>query len=289
MQEIVPSQQAKQCVFPSEGEVITSLLTNNTYEIGSKIGEGNFSHVYACTDVWDNDLAVKVLKPLGSYEYVKDNAVEEFQKLVLLRHPNVTYVYDAFEYRNTFYIVTERCYGSLDGLFSLDGLEGMLWLRPIARCILQAVHYLHVNQFVHQDIHVGNIFTKFVKDEMNDANPDVIQFKLGDLGVGKFITDVSVGNVRAQWMLPPESMNPDEFGPIDHRIDLYHLGLVFLQLALSTKLSFTPEDILAGKPRQMALELPQPLSFAIEKTLRRHVMYRTESVLELWRDLNTRM
>ncbi|MCB5260324.1 MAG: protein kinase family protein [Candidatus Cloacimonetes bacterium] len=289
MQEIVPSQQAKQCVFPSEGEVITSLLTNNTYEIGSKIGEGNFSHVYACTDVWDNDLAVKVLKPLGSYEYVKDNAVEEFQKLVLLRHPNVTYVYDAFEYRNTFYIVTERCYGSLDGLFSLDGLEGMLWLRPIARCILQAVHYLHVNQFVHQDIHVGNIFTKFVKDEMNDANPDVIQFKLGDLGVGKFITDVSVGNVRAQWMLPPEIMNPDEFGPIDHRIDLYHLGLVFLQLALSTKLSFTPEDILAGKPRQMALELPQPLSFAIEKTLRRHVMYRTESVLELWRDLNTRM
>ncbi|MCB5253314.1 MAG: protein kinase family protein [Candidatus Cloacimonetes bacterium] len=289
MQEIVPSQQAKQCVFPSEGEVITSLLTNNTYEIGSKIGEGNFSHVYACTDVWDNDLAVKVLKPLGSYEYVKDNAVEEFQKLVLFRHPNVTYVYDAFEYRNTFYIVTERCYGSLDGLFSLDGLEGMLWLRPIARCILQAVHYLHVNQFVHQDIHVGNIFTKFVKDEMNDANPDVIQFKLGDLGVGKFITDVSVGNVRAQWMLPPEIMNPDEFGPIDHRIDLYHLGLVFLQLALSTKLSFTPEDILAGKPRQMALELPQPLSFAIEKTLRRHVMYRTESVLELWRDLNTRM
>lgn len=289
MQEIVPSQQAKQCIFPSEGEVITSLLTNNTYEIGSKIGEGNFSHVYACTDVWDNDLAVKVLKPLGSYEYVKDNAVEEFQKLVLLRHPNVTYVYDAFEYRDTFYIVTERCYGSLDGLFSLDGLEGMLWLRPIARCILQAVHYLHVNQFVHQDIHVGNIFTKFVKDEMNDANPDVIQFKLGDLGVGKFITDVSVGNVRAQWMLPPEIMNPDEFGPIDHRIDLYHLGLVFLQLALSTKLSFTPEDILAGKPRQMALELPQPLSFAIEKTLRRHVMYRTESVLELWRDLNTRM
>ena len=216
MQEIVPSQQAKQCIFPSEGEVITSLLTNNTYEIGSKIGEGNFSHVYACTDVWDNDLAVKVLKPLGSYEYVKDNAVEEFQKLVLLRHPNVTYVYDAFEYRDTFYIVTERCYGSLDGLFSLDGLEGMLWLRPIARCILQAVHYLHVNQFVHQDIHVGNIFTKFVKDEMNDANPDVIQFKLGDLGVGKFITDVSVGNVRAQWMLPPEIMNPDEFGPIDH-------------------------------------------------------------------------
>lgn len=289
MKELESAQPVKQCVFPSEGEVITSLLTNNTYTIGSKIGEGNFSHVFACTDVWDNDLAVKVLKPLGTYDHVKDNAVEEFQKLVLLRHPNITYVYDAFEYRDTFYIVTERCYDSLEGLFSIDGLQGMVWLRPIARCLLQAVHYLHINQFVHQDIHVGNIFAKFVKDEMNGANPNVIQFKLGDLGVGKFITEVSVGNIRAQWMLPPEIVNPDEFGPIDHRIDLYHLGLVFLQLALSTKLSFTREEILEGKPRQMALGLPQPLSFAIEKTLRRHVMYRTESVLELWRDLNSRM
>lgn len=89
-------------------------------------------------------------------------------------------------------------------------------------------------------------------------------------------------------MLPPEIVNPDEFGPIDHRIDLYHLGLVLLQLALSTKLSFTRDEILEGRPRQMALALPQPLSFAIEKTLRRHVMFRTESVLELWRDLNAR-
>jgi serine/threonine-protein kinase len=147
---------------------------------------------------------------------------------------------------------------------------------------------LHINQFVHQDIHIGNIFAKFVKDEMTSTNPDVIQFKLGDLGVGKFINDISVDNVRAQWILPPEVMNPNEFGPIDHRIDLYHLGLVFLQLAKSTKLSFTQQDILDGKPRQMALDLPQPLRFAIEKTLRRHVMYRTGSVLELWRDLNVK-
>ena len=285
----LPVIPPKQCTFPTEGEVITSLLTKNTYTMGSIIGEGFFSIVFSCSDTWNNDLAVKVLKPLDrTFDSVHQSAIEEFQKLVMLRHPNVTYVYDAFEYRDTFYIVTERCYGSLEGLFALEKFDGMLWIKPIARCILQAVHYLHINNFVHQDIHLWNVFTKFVKDEMIETNPEVIQFKLGDLGIGKFVSDLSPSDIRANWMLPPEVLNTDDFGPIDNRIDIYHLGLLLLQLAHSKKMNFTHEEIVAGKPRDLALILPPPLNFALEKTLRRHVMYRTASVQELWRDLNSK-
>jgi hypothetical protein len=106
------------------------------------IGEGNFGIVYSCRDEWKNELAVKVLKPLHTYEKVKASAEAEILKLLHLRHPNITYVYDAFEYRDTFYIVTERCFCPVADLFStIKDFDGPIWLMPIARCLLQALHY----------------------------------------------------------------------------------------------------------------------------------------------------
>src|SRR5580698_10873456 len=105
---------------PSHGEVITNLATGNTYTMGEIIGEGNLGLVYGCVDRWNNDLAAKVMKPLGTYESVKRSTEAELEKLRLLRHPYVTYIFDAFEYRDTFYLVTERCHSSLTDLLQLE-------------------------------------------------------------------------------------------------------------------------------------------------------------------------
>lgn len=283
----LPPEPVKQAIQPIVGEVITSLATGNSYTIGSRIGEGNFGIVYSCKDVWENDLAAKVLKPIGSYEKVKAAAEAEFIKLLQLRNPYITFVYDAFEFRDTFYIITERCHSPVTDLFALKNFDGKLWLMAIARGLLQAVHYLHINNYAHQDIHPGNVFAAFVKDEMLPEANQVIQFKLGDLGVARLLSEIDAQNTRAQWMLPPEVLNSSEFGPTDHRIDIYHVGLLFLQLAYSRELRFTTQEILGGKPREMALSLPLPYGFALEKALRRHVEYRTANAMELWRDLHT--
>ncbi len=271
-------------IQPFPGETITSVSTGNTYTIGARIGEGNFGIVYNCSDDWDNELAVKVLKPVSPYDILRKNAEGEFHRLKELRHPNITFVYDAFEYQNTFYIVTEKCHGPLTEILDLPNLDGMLWFMPIARHLLQAVQYLHLNNYVHQDIHEGNVYSTFIKDEMIPQKAHVIQFKLGDLGVSKLLPDVDAMNTRPQWLLPPEVLDPNEFGPIDHRSDIYHLGLLFLQLAYSQRLKFTQEEILGGKPREMALNLSDPYKTALEKSLRRHVLCRTASAKELWRD-----
>lgn len=261
------------------------MATGNTYTIGGKIGEGNFGIVYSCQDEWKNELAVKVLKPVGTYERVKASAQAEIEKLFYLRHPHITYVYDAFEYRDTFYIVTEKCLGPLSDLFTIDSYDGTVWLLPVARCLLQALHYIHRCNFVHQDIHLRNVFTTFVKDEM-PSEAKAIQFKLADLGVAKLLSQIDAANTRAQWMLPPETLRPQEFGPIDNRIDIYHAGLLFLQLAHGKECAFSQEEVLQGKPRELALSLPAPFNFALEKALRRHVPARTSSAMEMWRDLN---
>ncbi len=272
---------------PTEGEVITSEATGNTYTMGAKIGEGHFGMVYACIDGWSNDLAAKVMKPLAPYEKVKASTEAELNKLIFLRHPHITYVFDAFEYRDTFYIITERCYCPLTGLFSIERFEGIHWVKAIARCLLQAVHYIHNNQYVHQDIHLGNVFAAFAKDEMIADGPGTIHFKLGDLGVAKLFSEIDATNTRAVWMLPPEVLDSSEFGPLDHRMDIYHCGLLFLHILHGSELRFTAEEIKEGKPRELALQLPAPYNFALEKALRRHVSYRTGNAMELWRDLNS--
>lgn len=284
---VQPASATKTVVPPQPGEVITSLATGNTYTIGDQIGEGHFGVVFGCVDVWGNSLAAKVLKPIGTYERVRASAEAEIQKLLVLRHPNITYVFDAFEYRDTFYIITERCYCPLTQLFNWQEFQGLQWLMPIARCLLQAVHYIHVNRYAHQDIHPGNVFAAFAKDEMRPTEPGAIQFKVGDLGVAKVFGDLNPENTRAQWMLPPEAFDAAEFGPLDYRIDIYHVGLLLLQLANSRETQFTKEEILAGRPREIALGLPPPYNFGLEKALRRHVPFRTASAMELWRDLHS--
>ena len=62
--------------------------------VGAGLGAGG------CKDGWENDLAVKVLKPKGSYEEIRDAARSEFIKLTELRNPYITFVFDAFEYQN---------------------------------------------------------------------------------------------------------------------------------------------------------------------------------------------
>ena len=123
--------------------------------------------------------------------------------------------------------------------------------------------------------------------EYSRRRVEKIECDLGDLGIARLFEELGAANTRAQWMLPPEVLNPSEFGPIDYRLDIYHVGLLLLQIAVSKELRFTREEVLDGKPREMALALAPPYNFALEKALRRHVPFRTASAMELWRDLRS--
>jgi hypothetical protein len=85
-------------------------------------------------------------------------------------------------------------------------------------------------------------------------------------------------------MRPPEALDPS-FGPLGKTLDIYHCGLLLLQVARGQRVRFTKDDILNGVPREMALELPEPYRTAIEKALRRRVVYRTPSARQFWLDL----
>jgi serine/threonine-protein kinase len=270
--------------WPTPGEVISN--GKNRYVIGQLLGGGGYGTTYTCRDQWDNSLVLKVLVPRGlTYEQVRQNWEREISSLLTLRHPNITYVYDAFELANTFHIVVERCGGSLSELFSVPNYDGYQWLLPIARCVLQGIGYMHDNGFVHKDIHLRNVFWTYLRNELLPSNSQSVSFKIGDLGISRLESDVDIYRPTVPWMYAPEAIDPGTFGPPGHLTDLYNVGLVLLSISLGAEPSFTQEQILAGLPAQMAGQIGPPYGSAIARALNPYVQSRTRSAFEFWCDL----
>ncbi len=273
---------------PSPGETITS-YQGITYRIENELGRGSFGIVYLCSDEWENELAAKVLLP-GQipHEQLRDDWNREVANLVTFRNPFITFVHDAFEYRNTFYIITELCLATVRDMIGGRSLDER-FIIPIARCLLQAVQYIHSINYIHKDIHAGNVLWGFSRDEIKQTGSVTIRFKLGDLGISKLVGDINVFNTMLNpWMLPPEYLGSARFGTIDHRMDIYHCGLLFLHLFHGSELQFTQEEIIAGKPQEMAEDLKPPYNSALSKALERHVTKRTSSAIEFWRNLKAK-
>ena len=274
-------------VPPSTGEMIP--CRNTRYFIGEQIGQGAFSVVFDCLDEWGNQLAAKVLVPQNrSYEAVREEWLHELQNLQQLRHPQVTFIHEAFEWKNTFYIIVEKCAFTLKTLIETSNTNGELWLPYVSRDILNGLQYIHDHGYVHKDLHAGNIFVSEQKDPMLPDNKPVWRFKIGDLGISRLEGNIRHFNtILARWMVPPEFLRPNEFGVIGKHVDIYHVGLLLLSLLLNQIPHFTPEDIIAGCPRELAEGLPSRYSTSIAKALRRHVSARTPSAIDMWREISS--
>lgn len=273
-------------IYPRVGEVIEGHNEGSRYEVVDRIGEGQFGIVYGCRDVWGNDLALKVLKPRDTYERVKEKCAAEMKKLMELRHPYITYVHDTFEHQHAFCLVTERCSSTLAEMLKVRNFDWHMWLRPIAHCVLQAASFIHSRGYLHQDIHAGNVFSTYARNELLPDDKSAIQFKIGDFGISRLVQEVTSESTMAEWMKPPEILDSHKYGPLDHRIDIYHIGLLFLQIMLGGDIRFTPEEILYGKPEQIARSLNIAPGVVVSKALNCNVNERMDSALRFWKELD---
>jgi serine/threonine protein kinase len=238
---------------------------------------------------WDNLLVAKVLLPKDRpYEAVRDDWMRELEALQKLRHPNITFIHAAFECRDTFYLVVERCADTLKNLIENPKIIPELWLPYVARDVLHALDFIHGEGIVHKDLHPGNVFISQFRDRMVPQKPPVWSFKIGDLGISRLEGDIRLFNtILAPWMVPPEFLDPQQFGVLGRHVDIYHTGLLLLGLLSRRVPEFTQDQIIAGVPRQMAEALNSPYGPVLARALRRHVAQRTPSAMHLWRELRS--
>jgi len=201
--------------------------TLGQYQIVELIGEGGMASVYKA---WQPSLrryvALKVLAPhlAGDAEFVQ-RFHQEAVSAANLKHSNIVTIHDVGTESGYQYIAMEFIEGaSLEErirsgqAFTLDQVVGVL------SQVGSALDYAHQRGFIHRDIKPANVLI----DESGRA-------VLTDFGIVKALSGSGVTSAltRAGTVFgTPHYMSPEQVRdePLDHRSDLYSLGIVCYEM-----------------------------------------------------------
>ncbi len=244
---------------------LTGRMLGN-YQILEEIGRGGMAVVYrGYQPSLNRNVAIKVLPPQLAFDA---QFVQRFQRearaAASLSHPNIVVIHDVGVEDGLHYIVMEYLKGqTLGELIAQQGILPAARVVTIVEQIARALDYAHERGFIHRDIKPSNIFV---------GEGDRVT--LTDFGIAKATADTQHLTQTGMLMGTPEYMSPEqaEGGEVDHRTDLYALGVVLYQMLVG-KAPFrrtTPHAILYAiiheappPPRQ----LNAALSPAVEQVL----------------------
>jgi len=190
------------------------------------IGRGGMGAVYkARQKELDRLVALKILPPeIGQQESFAQRFAREAQAMAKLSHPNIVTIHDFGQRGGLYFFLMEY----VDGL-SLRQLLDAGTVSPteaiaIVPQICDALQYAHDRGIVHRDIKPENIL-------MNRQG----QVKIADFGLAKLVglPPADATAVAEKVMGTPQYMAPEQIdrpGEVDHRADIYSLGVVFYQM-----------------------------------------------------------
>jgi len=196
-------------------------------EIGELLGKGGMGAVYkAQQQRLDRVVAVKILPPEVSRDPTfAERFTREARTLARLNHPNIVQVYDFGQAGQFFYFVMEYVDGlNLRQMIDAGNLQSQEALAIVPN-ICGALQFAHDAGVVHRDIKPENILI--------DQHGRV---KIADFGLAMLLdrepADVTLTGAN-QVMGTPHYMAPEQMRgshTIDHRADIYSLGVVFYEL-----------------------------------------------------------
>jgi calcium-dependent protein kinase len=152
-------------------------LIEKDYSIGEVVGSGAFATVRKVVSKTNGGLrALKIIKKQKGQDSARMYLeVEILKKLI---HPNIMQIFEFYEDKKSFFIITEFCEGG--ELFDKIVEKGMLSENEAAQImkqLLSAVNYIHLNNIVHRDLKPENIL-------LDIKNQNII--KIIDWGTARF-------------------------------------------------------------------------------------------------------
>jgi formylglycine-generating enzyme required for sulfatase activity len=268
----------------------------DNYQILHEIGRGGNAIVYLALDEkLERPVAFKMLYAFAHHPY-RERIIERFrrgaQAAARLNHPNILPVYDFGEWQGTFYIVTQYIQGkTLQQIFLGDAakIRAIKPLPPprvvyIAQQVSAALVYAHKNGVIHRDVKPSNVLIA-----------DDGRIYLADFGLAR-VEDATPITQSGETLGTPHYMSPEQGQglPVDHRSDIYSLGVVIFQM-LTGQVPFdadTPAPVILKHmveplppPRSINPEIPIPVEAVLCKALAKNPAERYQSVEEFIRDL----
>ncbi|WP_345738466.1 protein kinase domain-containing protein [Prosthecobacter algae] len=219
-----PPQQ----IYPSPAE-LTSMMPAGEYAFDALIGQGGMGAVYRGQQMkLDRSVAIKILHRQHGTDYAyAERFRREAQSLAQMNHPNIVSVYDFGVVGDYLYYVMEFIEGT--DLHHLLSTRQMTPARAveIVPALCDALFYAHSKGLVHRDIKPANVLIA------QDG-----RVKLADFGLAKRFDRPSTLLTQSHMAMgTPDYAAPEQYDTravIDHRADIYALGVVFYQMLTGT-------------------------------------------------------
>jgi len=259
------------------------------YHVESLLGSGGMGKVYKARDrELDRIVAIKVLRP----DLMTDPmALQRFKHELLLAssisHPNILRIHDLGEYNGVKFI--SMAYvdgGDLTQVLRKEGRLPRERMLNIMRQLAAALAAAHAVNVVHRDLKPQNILL---------GQGDHVY--VTDFGIAKTLESDRTSVTRTGAVLgTPLYMSPEqvEGKPVDHRSDIYTLGLIFYEM-LTGILPFSGDSTfqlmyqrvhqLPKRPELVIPDLPAYLSRICLKCLEKEPAERYQSAAEILTDL----
>ncbi|MFC1496795.1 serine/threonine protein kinase [Candidatus Margulisiibacteriota bacterium] len=248
-----PSQIVEEeLIIESASPQVPSALLESThkqidkYIIEEKIAEGGFGRLYKAYDsgVGERRVAIKVMLP-GRHEH-EDRFIDEIKAIKGLNHPNIVTCFDEGWFKDpeskidTLYLVLEFIEGKTLKQILEAGKVPVGQSIKYALGTIRALSFANNQGIIHRDINPNNIMIREDDPQLEHHE----RIKVIDFGLvkkvdvdGRTDADTLLGTIR---YMAPEQI---EKGIIDHRTDMYCLGLVLYNMLTGIKPYYELDDI----------------------------------------------
>jgi serine/threonine protein kinase len=278
----------QRAVVPAVPEVVAH------YRVLRKLGAGGMGEVFLAEDTkLDRQVALKLLpRELANDPRRRQRFLTEAKAASALNHPNVCVIHEVGETAEHWpYIAMEFVEGQTLAAHQKAGRWEIGDIAEIGIQVADALDAAFAKGIVHRDIKPSNIC-------MNERR----QIKVLDFGLAKRLRQadeldpVNAATATGQFMGTPSYMSPEQAlgRPVDHRSDLFSLGVVLYELVTGrvpfpgATFAEISDRILRAQPEAMArfnYDVPETLERIIRKCLEKDRDCRYQSPRELLVDL----
>jgi WD40 repeat protein/serine/threonine protein kinase len=259
------------------------------YRFEAELGGGGFGIVFKVFDpALDRSVAIKVPRPeLLSSPDALARFTREGKSAARLKHARIVRVLTVEQIGEMPCIVSEFVEGPTLHTRLLDGpaftfRESAEFVKELA----DAVAYAHSQKVIHRDIKPKNVIIA-----AEDGKPRLLDFGLARRDVDESIT------LPHHVLGTPGYMSPEQAGgrsaEVDHRTDIYSLGVVFYQLLTGeTPFRGDPRMIMRQvveedprAPRELNAEIPPDLETICQKAMEKEPKKRFQAAAEFAEEL----
>jgi serine/threonine-protein kinase len=249
------------------------------YQIVGELGRGGMGIVYKAKDTaLDRIVAYKVLPDtLAENPQALKNFMREAKAAAKLNHPGIVTVFDTGEQDGRYYIAMEYVDGTtLKEILRRRGVISPAGILHVVVQVCEALAYAHENRVVHRDIKSAN--TMWTRDK---------KAKIMDFGLARVLEDVrnqtTVVSGTPYYMSPEQTLGRN----IDHRTDIYSLGVTIFEMATGTvpfkegNIPYHHVHTPAPDVRELRPELPEGLAAVVTRCMQKDPAQRYQSAREI--------